>query len=255
MGIFSKLFGDNKERFVEPTDSKNGLAQLIGCQLQEISQPLSSPEIFELYKNELETGKSQGYVPVLLVPDGHLQESIECNYNDHGSAELYREKMLSADVSKGEALLKRLFDDNKEMFEDDFDGEELYGEFDDQIKPAKTFVKAQDCKLLLLRVPTDQPWKVFAWVPFGGWNECPDTRDMMAACKYWYEKYKAVPAVISSDELQMYVAEPVTEQETALKVAEEHYGFCSDIVDQGAGTIKALASMIMGSSVWYFWWD
>ena len=96
---------------------------------------------------------------------------------------------------------------------------------------------------------------MFAWIPFGGWNECPDTEDMMAICKYWYDKYKAVPAVISSDELQIYVASPVNNIDTALKIAEEQYAFCNDIVDQGVETIKALASTLINSNIWYFWWD
>ena len=25
-------------------------------------------------------------------------------------------------------------------------------------------------------------------MPFDGWNECPEVKDMMAICKYWHEK-------------------------------------------------------------------
>jgi hypothetical protein len=43
--------------------------------------------------------------------------------------------------------------------------------------------------------------------------------------------------------------------EEALKLAQEQYSFCCDIVDQGVGTIENLAGGLMASSIWYFWWD
>ena len=50
---------------------------------------------------------------------------------------------------------------------------------------------------------------MFVYVPFGNWNDCPDTETLMVVCKYWYEKYGAVPAVITSDQLECYVKTPV----------------------------------------------
>ena len=41
----------------------------------------------------------------------------------------------------------------------------------------------------------------------------------------------------------------------ALDLAREHYVYCSDIVDQGAGTLSALAAALMENDWWYFWWD
>ena len=77
----------------------------------------------------------------------------------------------------------------------------------------------------------------------------------MGVCRYWYEQYHAVPAVLSGDTLQMYCFAPVRDKDMALPLAEEQYGFCNDAVEQGAGTIKRLASRLIGSRVWYFWWD
>ena len=28
------------------------------------------------------------------------------------------------------------------------------------------------------------PWEIFAYLPFGNWNECPDTPELMAVAKY-----------------------------------------------------------------------
>ena len=68
--------------------------------------------------------------------------------------------------------------------------------------------------------------------PFGNWNECPDTPELMAAAKYWFEQYGAVPAAITHDVLEFRLPAPVPE-EKALEAAAEQYGFCPDVVEQG----------------------
>lgn len=256
MGLFSKLFGNKEQSMPQPNEEIQQITELVGCEWQYLKKTLNSDEVIELYKTEYKKGEKNGYTPVILVPNGHLLEMIDCNYEDNDGVENYRAKVLNADISNGEAILKQRFEANMEMFDEDFGDEDIYGEYSDGIKPTSCFLSTEKAEeLILVKIPATEPWKVFAWIPFGGWNECPDTEDMMAVCKYWYEKYKAVPAVISSDELQMYVPDPINSREETLRVAEEHYAFCNDTVDQGTGTIKALASSILNSSVWYFWWD
>ncbi len=41
----------------------------------------------------------------------------------------------------------------------------------------------------------------------------------------------------------------------ALELAREHYIYCNDIVDQGLGTLSALAACLMANDLWEFWWD
>lgn len=91
-------------------------------------------------------------------------------------------------------------------------------------------------------------------MPFGGWNECPPPELMMAAAKRWYERYRAVPALISHDTLEMS-AVPLKDVETALAAAQELFAFCPDCVFQGVGMVGALAHTLMQSTVWFFWWD
>jgi hypothetical protein len=47
---------------------------------------------------------------------------------------------------------------------------------------------------------------------------------------------------------------PKTQAE-ALDLAREQYSYCSDIVEQGAGTLSALAAALMENDWWYFCWD
>ena len=174
-----------------------------------------------------------------------------------------RRKRRSAGIQRKNAsieFLKGRLEEYLSSFDEDFGKEEIYGEYTENSPALNTFIVpdkpgSEKESLILLKVPAKQPWEVFAWLPFGGWNECPDTEDMMAVCRYWYEEYGAIPAVITHDELQMYVTSPPDTQEKALSLAEEHYAFCNDAVDQGAGSIKALAGLLQDSAVWYFWWD
>lgn len=110
--------------------------------------------------------------------------------------------------------------------------------------------------LVLAEIPVSRPWEIFAWLPFGGWNECPDTPELMAVSKYWFELYGAVPAVITHDVLEYSLPAPVGD-DAAVKLALEHYAWCPDVVDQGSedGTVGTLADTLRQSTIWYFWWD
>ena len=58
------------------------------------------------------------------------------------------------------------------------------------------------------------PWEIFAYLPFGGWNECPNTPELMAVAKYWAQQHGAVPAAMSHDELEFTLPAPVPEGES-----------------------------------------
>ncbi len=110
--------------------------------------------------------------------------------------------------------------------------------------------------LILAKIPVKNPWEIFAYLPFGNWNECPDTPELMAVAKYWFQRYGAIPAAMSHDELEFLLPAPVS-KEMAMEVATEQYGFCPDIVDQEQDdpTVGNLADVLWQSTVWYFWWD
>jgi hypothetical protein len=110
--------------------------------------------------------------------------------------------------------------------------------------------------MILVKIPVQHPWEVFAYLPFGGWNDCPDTAALMAVSKYWHEQNGAAPAVLTYDTLEYSVPAPVSE-ESARELAKEQYAFCADIVEQGASgmTVGKLAADLKIATGWYFWWD
>ncbi len=225
----------------------------IGCDYEKIDKSYSGQQITELYLREYEKGKKHGYTPVILSCDDNLAEILEIN---SGDIEEYRNKLLSINSDCGREFLKNRFEEQVKAIKKYFGSTaSLYGDFDDTIESQMILENSSSADLILAKIPTLNVWEIFAWIPFGGWNECPGAEDMMAVCKYWYQLYKAVPAVISGDTLQIYCFEPVGNKSDALKLAEEHYGFCNDIIEQGMQEIKPLASLLMNSTVWSFWWD
>ena len=113
----------------------------------------------------------------------------------------YRKKMLSAPIKDGKAVLDALTDQRKQKAEDDdMDWkEERLGEMEGGYVNCRFSSYWDDdtemtYPLILAKIPVKNPWEIFAYLPFGNWNECPGTEDLMAVAKYWFEQYSAVPA-------------------------------------------------------------
>lgn len=104
-------------------------------------------------------------------------------------------------------------------------------------------------------VPTRTPWQVPSILNFGGWNACPQPAEHSAILKYWLERYDAELLTVTNDVLEFRVGRPPSDRESAIALAKEQYLYCPDIVEQGTDTIDRLAAALLGSPVWFFWWD
>ena len=171
--------------------------------------------------------------------------------------------MLAVPIKDGKTILEKMIEQRAEEAEDDeldWDEEilgEMEGGYDNRrFSSYWNSDNHMTYPLILAKIPVKNPWGIFAWLPFGGWNECPNTPELMAVAKYWFEQHGAVPAAMSHDELEFLLPAPVS-QEKAMEVAAEQYGFCPDIVDQEQDdpTVGNLADVLRQSTVWYFWWD
>ena len=127
---------------------------------------------------------------------------------------------------------------------------------DSELSAHKNVLTRRPLKQVLIgKVPTETSWQVPAYLKLGGWNECPLPHEHVALFRKWAEEYSAQVACVTSDVIEFTVERPPTDRERAIKLAEEQFLYCSDIVYQGAETIENLASLLMNSKVWYFWWD
>ncbi len=60
---------------------------------------------------------------------------------------------------------------------------------------------------------------------------------------------------MNHDVIEVLVQRPPDTKEAAFKLAREQYLYCPDNVEQGAGSLHALAASLWRSPSWYFWWD
>lgn len=110
-------------------------------------------------------------------------------------------------------------------------------------------------EVVIALLPVQQPWEAFAHLRWGSWNDCPSPEVHCALHRYWQSNYGAEPASVTADVVECFVANPPATPETAMALGREQYLYCQDIVEQGTETVSALAGGLLGSNIWYFWWD
>ena len=260
------------EDTLEPSDTARAIMEYLDCECTYFPSMKDDDPIMAAYGYAKRDSAQEGFVPVLIKADDEtLLECLVMNADPKNEADIYefdlktvteyRKKMLSAPVKDGKAVLEELTDQRKEEAEDDdMDWEEeVLGEMEGG-EPNDRFSSYWDddtemtYPLILAKIPVKNPWEIFAYLPFGNWNECPNTPELMAAAKYWFEQYGAVPAAMSHDELEFLLSAPVP-KEKAMDTAVELYGFCPDLDQNEDGSIGSLADALWQSIVWYFWWD
>ena len=261
------------EATLEPSDLAEAMMEYLDCECTYFPSMTDDDPIMSAYNYAKRESIKEGFVPVLIKADDEiLWECLIMNSDPDSDGEddfafdpdkvaEYRKKMLSAPVENSKAVLEEMIGQRKEEAEDDdmdWD-EEILGEMEGG-EPNDRFSSYWDddtemtYPLILAEIPVKNPWEIFAYLPFGNWNDCPDTPDLMAAAKYWFEQYGAVPAAMSHDELEFLLPAPVP-KEKAMDVAVELYGFCPDLDQNEDGSIGSLADALWQSTVWYFWWD
>ena len=263
---------DFDEDTLEPSEVAQAIMEYLDCECTYFPSMADDDPIMSAYSYARRLGVREGFVPVLIQADDETQlECLVMNADpehdadfyefDLKTVEEYRKKMLSAPIKDGKAVLEELTGQRKEEAEDDdldWD-EEVLGEMEGG-EPNDRFANywnddtGMTYPLILAKIPVKNPWEIFAYLPFGNWNECPDTPDLMAVAKYWFEQYDAVPAAMSHDELEFELPTPIS-KERAMEVAVEQYGFCPDLDQNEDGSIGSLADVLWQSTVWYFWWD
>ena len=263
---------DFDEDTLEPSEVAQAIMEYLDCECTYFPSMADDDPIMSAYSYAQRLGVREGFVPVLIQADDETlleclvmnadpEHDADCYEFDLKTVEEYRKKMLSAPIKDGKAVLEELTGQRKEEAEDDdLDWEEeVLGEMEGG-EPNDRFANywnddtGMTYPLILAKIPVKDPWEIFAYLPFGNWNECPDTPDLMAVAKYWFEQHGAIPAAMSHDELEFELPTPIS-KERAMEVAVEQYGFCPDLDQNEDGSIGSLADVLWQSTVWYFWWD
>ena len=263
---------DFDEDTLEPSEVAQAIMEYLDCECTYFPSMADDDPIMSAYSYAQRLGVREGFVPVLIQADDETlleclvmnadpEHDADCYEFDLKTVEEYRKKMLSAPIKDGKAVLEELTGQRKkEAEDDDMDWEaevlgEMEGGYDnDRFSCYWDSDSHMTYPLILAKIPVKNPWEIFAYLPFGNWNECPDTPDLMAVAKYWFEQHGAIPAAMSHDELEFELPTPIS-KERAMEVAVEQYGFCPDLDQNEDGSIGSLADVLWQSTVWYFWWD
>ena len=211
----------------------------------------SFEEASEKYLATYKDGKEKGYIPVFLTVDDYLLKTFEItmtNENADSMIDLFNKNLEKAKNINPIELFNKFIEQSMDKYftEDDY-------KFDDSNKNNLKFLTIFNNEgnlkdnVILVKVPTTKPYEILAYFGMGS--------EGIATVKYWYEKYGAVPAAITYDEIEFYVERPVLTFEEAKKLASEQYAFCYGLLWECYDTLDELASAIYKNVHWYFWWS
>ena len=254
-----------------PSETAEALMAYLDCECTYFPSMADDDPIMCAYEHAGKNAAHEGFVPMLIAVDETLWECLMLNSDpahegddDHAfdpdAVAAYRQSQLAAPLPDGRMVLEDGMAERRAEAEDDskdWDTEvvgSMEGGFNNH-RFSGYWNSETDMThpVILARIPVRHPWEVFAHLPFGNWNDCPDTPQLMAVARYWFEKFGAVPAVMTHDELDFALPKPIG-RELAVQTALEQYAFCPDM-DQNHESVGALADTLRQSKIWYFWWD
>ena len=254
-----------------PSETAEALMAYLDCECTYFPSMADDDPIMWAYEYAGKNAAHEGFVPMLIAVDETLWECLMLNSDpahegddDHAfdpdAVAAYRQSQLAAPLPDGRMVLEDGMAERRAEAEDDskdWDTEvvgRMEGGFNNH-RFSGYWNSETDMThpVILARIPVRHPWEVFAHLPFGNWNDCPDTPQLMAVVRYWFEKFGAVPAVMTHDELDFALPKPIG-RELAVQTALEQYAFCPDM-DQNHESVGALADTLRQSKIWYFWWD
>ena len=211
----------------------------------------SFEEVSEKYLATYKDGKEKGYIPVFLTVDEYLLKTFEISMKDENTdnmIDIFNKNLEKAKNINPIELFNKFIEQSMDKYftEDDY-------KFDDSNKNNLKFLTIFNNEgnlkdnVILVKVPTTKSYEILAYFGMGS--------EGIATVKYWYQKYRAVPAAITYDEIEFYVERPVLTFEEAKKLAIEQYAFCYGLLWECYDTLDELASAIYKNVHWYFWWS
>jgi hypothetical protein len=94
---------------------------------------------------------------------------------------------------------------------------------------------------------------VLGWRGAGNYGQSPE--EMSVVLRSWEDRFGAVLVAVGFDTIHLLVERSPQSLESATRIAAEQAAFCMDNVDQGAGSVMALARELVKEPMWSFWWD
>jgi hypothetical protein len=195
----------------------------------------------------------RGLLPVIIGDEESASRLVEI-WDDDFSFDLSRRLALEMNPK---TWFQQRFDDDPEAYESlsdetiypngAFPMDQLHAGFDHAGKPLK--------EVFIAQLPTADYWTIPLHLRFGSWNACPEPSEHAMMAKHWGELYGAKIAAVTADTVEYTVERQPKSAEEGAVLAREQYLYCSDIVDQGVGSVMTLCEALRDSTRWFFWWD
>lgn len=241
-----ELNGEDAVAFDKDKMVVSRICGLLDCDCDVLEGMREVGDVMKAYAEYLHRGRDEGFTPLIIVPSPFMIEILNREEDDSDAEEDKSvEGILSrASVIDANALLARRLAEHVGEGDNGVLSSEIIGEYQD-VQPDTAFAGVvnfdtgrPEAHLIVAKLPTDKPWEAPAWIPMGGFNECPSPEEQVAVFKRWHDLYGAVPAVATYDIWQMYAKNPPDTKEDALRLALEQFAFCEDIVFQGVDSVN-----------------
>ena len=246
-----------------------------------------SSYIHHLYLNRLADGRIYGFTPILVVLDELLFSTIQNNISARTKTppqnitsehvvtyvqDILTENQKRLDDTALETIVhKMLSRADSSLFENYYEGFLTSSITNRQgIAPTLrapeplTFVSSlmnedealdNSAEIILLEIPAVYPAEVFAYLPFGGWEDVPSAEDMLALAQYWYERDAAIPAVIAANYLEFYTSEPTTTLRDTEILALEQGMISRALKPTSYDDLSCVVKSLYNKPAWFMWWE
>lgn len=176
-----------------PSETAEALMAYLDCECTYFPSMADDDPIMCAYEYAGKNAAHEGFVPMLIAVDETLWECLMLNSDpahegddDHAfdpdAVAAYRQSQLAAPLPDGRMVLEDGMAERRAEAEDDskdWDTEvvgRMEGGFNNH-RFSGYWNSETDMThpVILARIPVRHPWEVFAHLPFGNWNDCPDT--------------------------------------------------------------------------------
>lgn len=190
---------------VEVTPLFKRMVEMTGYPYEVFSYEMDEEEVMLRYYESAQRGTFKNFVPV-LVSDKVIEMWMK-KWQSH--EEISYDICIQNRINRIEELFgKKEMKDGKykELIQD----AAAYGACDiDALKDKPNQAEYQDCfestyewNVCLFEIPVKNPWEVLLYLPDSPFEGTAPIEEMIALCKYWYEKAHALPAFISSQGIE-----------------------------------------------------
>ena len=244
------------------TETCAAIAGLLGFGYEYLNAAAGGKAIYRRWKMLARQGENAGFTPLVAYASEGLLDAMLDNLGEASvkSCLEYHAKLLpiAEKIDAFELLQARLNEGIAEQ-----DPIELLGNFIPVRAPEGEESLCLSCRnhareVLILKCPTQNPWELPLFLPVGGVSDCPAPAEQAAVFRFWQEFYGAAPVVAAFDIWELRVERPPVQLLEAERLAMQQFAFDYDLVLQAhrndGDSIRALASHLMGTKAWYFWW-